>query len=210
MGSNLRNRRKRHDRFYRQAKSERYAARSVFKLQELDRRFRLLGRGQRVLDLGCRPGSWLQYAAERVGPRGFAVGLDRTPLQAALPSHTAVLVGDVFTVSEAELRGALPEGGGSCFQVVLSDMAPDTSGISFTDQVRSTELVLRALEIARCVGCPGGALVAKIFMGEGFNETLAEVKRSYGKVKNVRPEATRKESRELYLVATGLRPAPRP
>ena len=203
--SRLRDKRTRHDGFYKRAKDEKYAARSVYKLEEIDRRFKLFKKGKRVLDLGCRPGSWLQYALERVGPRGFVVGLDRKPLDISLPDNAAMMVGDVLIVDPAELRAGLP-GDGGCFHIVLTDMAPDTSGVAFADQVRSMELFCQALELATKVGCPGGAFVGKLFMGEGFDETLTLVRRRYSKCKTVRPEATRKSSREVYLVAQGLKP----
>jgi 23S rRNA (uridine2552-2'-O)-methyltransferase len=196
--SKLRDRRARHDAYYRRAKSERYAARSVYKLEELDRRFRLLKSGQRVLDLGCRPGSWLQYAAEKVGPRGRVVGLDREPLELDLPAQVRVVVGDLLTIDPALLRGELP-----CFHTVLSDMAPDTTGIAFTDQVRSIELLRRALELSLEVGCAGGSFAGKVLMGDGFDEVVAHAKRTHQRTKTVRPQATRKESTELYLVAVG-------
>ncbi len=198
--SKLRDRRTRHDHFYRRAKQERFAARSVFKLEEIDRRFRLVGPRKRVLDLGCRPGSWLQYVAERVGRDGVVVGLDRTPLEIELPPQARALVGDVMTVEPSSLRGDDV----SCFHLVLSDMAPDTTGVAFADQVRSIELSQRALELAGAVGCPGSNFVCKVFMGEGFADLVADAKRRYGKTKTVRPEATRKSSTEVYLVALGL------
>jgi 23S rRNA (uridine2552-2'-O)-methyltransferase len=200
----LHDRRQRHDAYYRRAKRERYAARSVYKLQEIDERFRLLRAGARVLDLGCRPGSWLQYASERVGPQGCVVGIDRTPLELELPANARVLVGDVLTVTPEALAAPLPDHA-RCFDVVLSDMAPDTSGVAFTDQVRSVELVERALELCELVGCPGGAFVAKIFMGEGFQEVVQRLKQRFEGAKTVRPEATRKASTELYLVGPSRR-----
>ncbi|MCC6749697.1 MAG: RlmE family RNA methyltransferase [Deltaproteobacteria bacterium] len=194
--SRLRDRRTRHDAFYRQAKRDQYAARSVYKLQELDQRFRLLGPGLRVLDLGCRPGSWLQYAAERVGEAGRVVGIDRTAVEVPLPAHVRVEIGDVLEVTPETLLGELP-----CFDVVLSDMAPDTTGIAMTDQARSVALYLRALELAAAVGCSGSSFVGKIFMGEGFEGAVAETKRLYARTKVVRPDATRRISSEHYLVA---------
>ncbi len=202
--SRLRDKRTRHDRYYKRAKDQNYAARSVYKLDEIDRRFKLFKKGKRVLDLGCRPGSWLQFALERIGHKGFAVGLDRQPLDIALPGNAAVVVGDVLQMDPAELRAVLP-GDGGCFHVVLTDMAPDTSGVAFADQVRSVELFCCALDLATQVGCPGGAFVGKLFMGEGFDETLARVRQHYKKCKTVRPDATRKSSREVYLVAQGLK-----
>ena len=200
----LSDRRKRHDPYYRRAKKERFAARSVFKLEEIDRRFRLLKPGQQVLDLGCRPGSWLQYATTRVGPTGHVVGLDRQGHDLELPANATVVVGDVLTLDPDVLRraGAGIEGRVG-FHVVLSDMAPDTSGVPFADQARSVELFLRALDLATLLGRPGGAFVGKVFMGEGFAEAHRKVRDAYAAVKTVRPDATRKESTELYVVGRG-------
>lgn len=204
--SRLRDRKHRRDSYHRRAKDEGYAARSVYKLQEMDRRFRLFKPGRRVLDLGCRPGSWLQYACEKVGDGGHVVGLDRQELSGHVPSNATVVVGDVHQVELDRLMEALPERTRGCFHLVLSDMAPDTTGIAFTDQARSMELFLRALKIARALGCPGsGSFVAKIFMGEGFSEALSQVKESFERVKTVRPGATRKSSTEQYVVGLGLR-----
>jgi 23S rRNA (uridine2552-2'-O)-methyltransferase len=196
MSSRLKDRRRRHDRFYRQAKQRSYAARSAFKLQEIDQRFRLFRPRQRILDLGCRPGSWIQYALERIGPEGRVVGLDREPLNLDLGAQCRIVLGDVMEIEPSALRGDLP-----CFHVVLSDMAPDTSGVAFSDQVRSAALLTRAFEIAGQVGCPKGALVGKVLMGSGFEEAWAEIKRAYARTKIVRPDATRKESTEVYVVA---------
>jgi 23S rRNA (uridine2552-2'-O)-methyltransferase len=198
----LRDRRKRQDRFYRRAKREGYAARSVFKLEQLDERFGLLRAGQRVLDLGCRPGSWLQYACKKVGPGGRVVGVDRQELDAPPPGNAAVVACNVLEVPAQRL---LELAGGGCFDVVLSDMAPDTTGIAFTDQARSVELFLRAIELAAELGCAGGSFVGKVFMGEGFQEAQQQVRTLYARTKNVKPEATRRASSELYVVGTGKR-----
>ena len=203
--SRLRDRHTRHDRFYRKAKSERYAARSVFKLEEIDHRFGLLKPGRRVLDLGCRPGSWLQYASAKVGDKGHVVGLDRQLLEIAVPPNATSLEGDVLNVEPATLRAALPADGGSCFHLVMSDMAPDTTGHAFTDQTRSAELVERAMDLALAVSCPKGSFLAKIFMGQGFQEVITRMRKSFKRVKTVRPEATRSSSREVYLVGLDLK-----
>lgn len=201
--ASLRDRRNRKDSYYRRAKREGFAARSVFKLDELDRRFRLIRPGHRVLDLGCRPGSWLQYAAAHVGTDGFVVGLDREALTETLPDNTIVLVGDVLTLPSHHLRDALPRP--DCFHTVLSDMAPDTTGIPFTDQTRSVELFLRALDLALELGCPKGSFVGKVFMGDGFQPVLEQVRRHFGRTKTVKPDASRKSSSEVYVVGTQRR-----
>jgi 23S rRNA (uridine2552-2'-O)-methyltransferase len=199
MGS-LRDRRKRHDVHFRKAREAGFAARSVFKLEDIDRRFRLIRSGDRVLDLGCRPGSWLQYALGVVGPHGHAVGLDRAPLDRPLPG-ARVLVGDVYTVTDAELLGAE-----RAFDVVLSDMAPDTTGIRATDQARSIALVEEALKRAERLLAPGGAFVAKVFQGPDLASLRKQMGARFSEVHLVKPEASRAASTELYLVARGFAP----
>ena len=201
MGSagTLRNLKGRHDVYYQRAKKEQFAARSVYKLQEIDQRFGLFRPGQRVLDLGCRPGSWLQYAAQRT--HGTLVGLDRQPLQVTIPG-ARILVGDVFVIDAATLRGELPG-----FDVVLSDMAPDTTGVRHLDQARSEALFERALELAEALLGPGGHFVGKLFQGPEWNRLLGRLRARFGETRTVKPESSRKDSIEQYVV--GLRAIPK-
>lgn len=201
MGSagTLRTLKGRHDVYYQRAKKEQFAARSVYKLQEIDQRFGLFRPGQRVLDLGCRPGSWLQYAAQRT--RGTLVGLDRQPLQVAIPG-ARLLVGDVFELDAATLRGELLG-----FDVVLSDMAPDTTGVRHLDQARSEALFERALELAEALLVPGGHFVGKLFQGPEWNRLLGRLRARFGEARTVKPESSRKDSIEQYVV--GLHAAAR-
>jgi 23S rRNA (uridine2552-2'-O)-methyltransferase len=193
MGS-LRDKGKRHDAFFHKAREGGFVARSIFKLEEIDRRFRLLHRGERVLDLGCRPGSWLQYAVKIVGPHGVVVGLDRGPLPQPVPGARA-LVGDVFTTTDQELLGEL-----RAFDVVLSDMAPDTTGIRTTDQARSAALVEEALGRAERLLAPGGGFVAKIFQGPDVTPLRKRMATHFSEVHLVKPEGSRTASTEMYLV----------
>ena len=197
MGS-LRDRGKRHDAFFKKARAEGFVARSVFKLEDLDRRFRLFHPGERVLDLGCRPGSWLQYAKTAVGPQGVVVGLDRQALPAPVPG-TKVLIGDVYTMPDDELLD-----GQRAYDVVLSDMAPDTTGIRATDQARSAALVEEALARAERLLAPGGAFVAKIFQGPDVAVIRKRMATRFSDVQLVKPEASRSSSTELYLVGKGF------
>jgi 23S rRNA (uridine2552-2'-O)-methyltransferase len=192
----------RRDRFHKQAQKAGFRARAVFKLEEIDHKVHLLRPGQRVLDLGCAPGSWLQYARSRVGDAGALVGLDRAPLAQGLPG-ARLLVGDVHTISVAELLGPLP-----AFDVVLTDMAPDTCGIRHVDQARSEALFERALEIAEQVLAPAGGFCGKLFMGPDFKRLVDRCRGRFATVKTVKPESSRSISIEQYVVATGFSPGP--
>lgn len=193
----LGDRRKRHDAFFKRAQKSGFSARSVYKLEEIDRRVKLLKPGARVLDLGCRPGSWLQYARKVCGDAAPLVGIDRTALDAPIPG-ARTLVGDVFTVTSEALRGEL-----EAFDVVLSDMAPDTSGMRALDQARSEALFERALDLARTTLAPRGHFVGKLFQGPDFQRLVLDMRRDFEEVKIIKPEGSRKESIEVYVV--GLR-----
>jgi 23S rRNA (uridine2552-2'-O)-methyltransferase len=197
--SKLRDRRARHDPFHRRARERGYRARSVFKLQEIDDRVDLIPRGARVLDLGCAPGSWLQYASQKAGPGARLVGLDRGPVEMALPG-TRLVVGDVRDIDPAELVGDL-----GAFDVVLSDMAPDTTGVRHVDQLRSEALFERALEIAEAVLAPGGNFVGKLFQGPAFQELVKRCRSEFDKMKIIKPKGSRSASIEQYLVGRGFR-----
>lgn len=196
----LHDRQARHDAAYGKAKASGFAARAVFKLEELDQRFKLLAPGRRVLDLGCWPGSWLQYAAQRVGEDGLVVGIDRRQVEIALPAWAHARVADV----ESLRPEALVEEFGR-FDTVLSDLAPQTTGDRGTDQYRSEVLTGRALDLARATLRPGGHFAAKVFVGGGFKALLDEVKASFGEARSYHPKATRAGSIEQYVVGRGLK-----
>ena len=200
MGSagSLRDRAGRHDHFYDRARKERFAARSVYKLLEIDERYHLFPparRGLRVLDLGCRPGSWLQYVARRTGDTAVLVGVDREPLNVTI-ANSRILVGDVFAIQPEALRGEL-----TGFDVVLSDMGPDTSGIRHMDQARSEALFERALELAEALLVPGGHFVGKLFQGPDFPKLLKRCRAGFAEARTVKPQGSRKDSIEQYIVA---------
>ena len=155
---------------------------------------KLLRGGQRVLDLGAFPGSWTQYAASRVGPKGKVLAIDIQENRATFPPNVEVRTADVLKIDPADL---------GTFDVVISDMAPSTSGQKALDQARSFELFTMALAIARRVLVPGGSFVAKIFQGGDFPEAQKAVRETFEQTKIIRPEATRSESYETFLI--GLR-----
>lgn len=187
----------RRDHFHRKAKKQGYRARAVFKLEAIDQKVRLLARGARVLDLGCAPGSWLQYARRRVGPTGHLVGIDRAPLAEAIPG-ARLLVGDVMDIDPRDLLGDLLH-----FDVVLSDMAPDTTGVRHVDQARSEVLFERALDIAEETLCSGGHFVGKLFQGPDFQSLVKRCRQRFAAVKIIKPEASRARSIEQYIVGRG-------
>jgi 23S rRNA (uridine2552-2'-O)-methyltransferase len=187
------------DHFGHQAKRDGYPARSVYKLQEIDRRSQLLRRGQRVLDLGAAPGSWTLYAAERVGREGKVVGIDLNDARIGLPSHVSFRALDVFKFD------ALAELGPGSFDVVLSDMAPHTSGQRHRDQFLSYELYARALAIATDVLVPGGSFVGKIFQGPELEEARKATRATFESVRTIKPDASRSESYEIFLLGQNRR-----
>jgi 23S rRNA (uridine2552-2'-O)-methyltransferase len=243
-GSGRENPYRRPDHFTKQAKEQGFPARSVFKLEEIDRRVGLLKQGQRVLDLGAAPGSWALYAAQRIGGRGFLVAIDLKPLAQALPRNARFLQADAFAIDPRELAAATPEPSGvsppaggtavpgalgedpdrapraapvapsgeppapaSLFDVVLSDMAPSTTGTRSADQAQSFELFTRALTLAGELLKNGGSFVGKIFMGPDYPEAQRRLRALFEEVRGIRPEGTRASSFETFLV--GLRRRPR-
>jgi 23S rRNA (uridine2552-2'-O)-methyltransferase len=183
------------DHYTRQAKKEQYPARSVYKLQEIQQKFKLIRPGQGVLDLGCAPGSWTLYASKLVGGRGRVVGVDLKPVSGKLPVNVVVYTGDVF--DEAAEFWSRMEGR---FDLVLSDMAPGTTGSSSVDAARSFYLCEAALDVARKRLKVGGGFVCKIFQGEEFEQMVAAVKDAFNQQKIFKPQSCRKASKEIYII----------
>lgn len=198
---------RRQDHFARKAKAEGKPARSVYKLEEIDAKVRLLHPGQRVLDLGASPGSWTQYAADKVGPQGEVVAYDLKPLAVTLGGNVTFTVGDVFELGRE--RGPLSPGSHvGTFDVVLSDMAPSTMGHQKTDALRSMALCEQALFIAQQLGRRGSALVVKALEGGEVPQLVLSMRKTYKKVTRLRPKATRKESTEIFLIGLDKIEAP--
>jgi 23S rRNA (uridine2552-2'-O)-methyltransferase len=185
------------DHFTRAAKQQGYPARSVFKLEEIDRRIRLLKGGQRVLDLGATPGSWSLYVTQKIGSNGHLLAVDLEPLQVPLPGNATFIQGDALSLDNEALALHAP------YDIVLSDMAPRTTGNRLGDQTRSFELFMRALGVAEKLLKPGGAFVGKIFMGEDFMNAKKAVQRLFTEERAIKPEGTRSSSYELFLIGLG-------
>lgn len=195
------------DRFFKQAKADGFRARSAYKLDEIQKRFRLLRQGNRVLDLGAAPGGFCQIAAQAVGPTGFVLGVDLEPIP-SLPKPVVTWVADAFT---PELLARLRSEGRAPYHAVLSDLAPKTSGIRGSDEARSLALSERALSLALEVLVPGGCFVVKVFMGGDFEGFHKLCKDAFEQVKVVKPEASiARHSKEVYVVGQKVREAARP
>ncbi len=193
------------DPYRRRAREAGYVSRAVFKLKAMDARFHLVRRGQRVLDLGCSPGSWLQYLGERVGPQGLVLGVDVKPPAVSLKPPLDFLAGDVQSLDLAALREKAPS-----FDLVVSDLAPATSGIREVDESRSLALARAALAAARQLLRPGGHFLVKVFEGPDLPQLVAEVGQVFAEVHRAKPAGSRAASRELYLVGLKKKGAPPP
>lgn len=189
------------DPFVHRARREGRRSRAVYKLEELDRRDRLLRRGATVVDLGAAPGGWSQYAAQRVGPAGRVVALD---LLAMEPLQGVEFIRGDFT-TDAVLQQLLDTLDSAGADLVMSDMAPNISGMRAVDQPRSMYLAELAFDLATQVLKSGGSLVTKVFMGEGFEELVRASRGRFANVNVRKPAASRAESREIYIVARGFR-----
>ncbi len=189
------------DEYVKRAQQAGYRSRAVFKLLEIQEKDRLLAPGMRVADLGAAPGGWSQIAARLVGERGHLVAMDLLPMD-PLPGVTFIQGDFREEAALAQLRDAL---GGEPLDLVLSDMAPNMSGTA-ADQPRLMYLCELALDFAVQQLKPGGVLVIKVFQGEGFDDFLKTLRRHFRQVASRKPKSSRRESRELYLVARGFVP----
>lgn len=185
------------DRFFKKAKEENFAARSVYKLQEIDQKYKLFKPNQLVLDLGASPGSWSQYASQKVGAAGRVLGVDLSPVEVKL-GNASFIQADLRDLNLEQIfqeHGFHPP-----FDIVLSDMAPKTTGIRLTDQARSMELCELALDIAKRFLKPNGHFICKLFHSDDFTTLRDAIKKDFGRFEAVKPESTRKISKEIFLV----------
>jgi 23S rRNA (uridine2552-2'-O)-methyltransferase len=174
----------------------------VFKLKEAQNKFHLIKKGDRVLDLGCSPGSWLLYAAELTGKRGRVLGIDLKAVRIKIPPQAETLTADILTIDRAWID---KQKLGDRFNVVLSDMAPATTGNKALDAARSFQLCQAALNIAEMALQPGGSFICKIFQGEEFKEFSDIVRNRFKHHKIFKPRSSRKESNEIFIVGMGFK-----
>ncbi len=188
------------DHYTQKARKDHFPARSVFKLQEIQQKVNLIQKGNSVLDLGCSPGSWLMLAATLTGPAGNVIGIDLKPVTVSLPSHVRVFIADMLALPD-EISDAI----GREFHVVISDMAPSTTGSKSVDATRSFDLSQAALTTAQNRLLPGGAFVCKIFQGEDFNQFIQRIKSLFNLHRIFKPQSSRKASREIYIIGLNKR-----
>jgi 23S rRNA (uridine2552-2'-O)-methyltransferase len=187
------------DFYFKKAKKENYPARSVYKLEEAQKKYRFLKQGQRVVDFGCHPGSWSLYAADIVGPNGLVVGVDlqKTNLSGQ-KGHAEMhcLCYDVYADDMVDRLQKICPG----FHVVLSDMAPRTTGNQYSDHQHSLRLVRRLLALCRSLLHENGSFYCKVFQGEDFPDFVEECRVVFETVKVVKPDSSRRESREVFVL----------
>lgn len=188
------------DHYFKKAKEQNFAARSVFKLEEIDKKWKLFRPGQTILDLGASPGSWSQYASQKVGEKGRVLGVDLSPVTVKLKNAVFIQA----DLRDLELEAIFQEHGFTPpFDIVMSDMAPKTTGIRITDQARSMELCELALDVARRFLKKDGHFVCKLFHSDDFSALRNEIKKSFNKFDAIKPDSTRKISKEIFLVGIG-------
>ena len=189
------------DEFVQKSQKEGFRSRAVYKLQEIQERDRLIKPGQLVVDLGAAPGGWSQYAVQLVGAKGRVVAMDILPMDPI--DEVSFIQGDFREESVlAQLQELLE---GSKVDLVISDMAPNVTGMAVVDQPRSMYLCELALDFVRDCLKPGGGMAVKVFQGEGFDQYMRDLRAVFNKVVTRKPKASRPKSREVYLVATGFK-----
>ena len=186
------------DHLTRRAKNENYPARSVYKLEEIQNKFKIMKKNDQVIDLGCAPGSWLLFAAKKVGNQGKVFGIDLKPIKIKLPENVVAIKDNILNLDNESF---LDKNTG--FNAILSDMAPATTGRKDVDALRSFELCRMALKVAECFLVQNGNFVCKIFQGNDFNEFQKKVKSKFRECKIFKPESCRKQSKEIYIIAKG-------
>ena len=182
------------DHYFHKARKDGYVARSAYKLEEIDQRHQLLKRGQKVLDLGCAPGSWLQYTSRQIGESGRLLGIDLQAVAISLPPQVEVLQADIYKLNRSGAWWENP------FDVILSDMAPKTTGVRSADADRSYALNQYALWLAEQHLSKGGCLLVKAFQGAPLQQLQQEFRQMFTEVKICKPKSSRSESVEVFLL----------
>lgn len=191
------------DHFFHKAKKDNFLARSVYKLEEIDERFKILGKGDQIIDLGYHPGSWIQYASEKIGKDGLVIGSDIKEINNKLLnlSNVRLFQKDVFTIKDMAELGVSDQ-----FDVVLSDMAPNTTGIQSVDQIRSLNLVEMVFSLLPLFLKPGGNLVIKVFESNDAQVFLKSQRKHFVDFHNLRPKSVRSVSKEYFVIGKIFRP----
>ncbi|OGL39659.1 MAG: hypothetical protein A3C43_03225 [Candidatus Schekmanbacteria bacterium RIFCSPHIGHO2_02_FULL_38_11] len=189
------------DSYWRRAKKEGYRSRASYKLIELNEKFKLLKRGDRVLDVGCAPGGWMQVALEIVGEKGFVYGVDIEKVESFHKSNAEIIIADI---SKAKGRELILNKADGMLDAIISDIAPHTTGVKIADQAKSLELSKEAFRISKILLKESGNFLVKIFQGSDIKKFLEELKLNFREVKITKPEATRKGSAEVYIVGKGF------
>jgi 23S rRNA (uridine2552-2'-O)-methyltransferase len=192
------NPRARPDHYANLARKDKYPARSVYKLKEIEKKYNLIKPGHVVLDLGCAPGSWLLYACQKVGASGLVIGIDLKALEIEAPKNANIFQSDINEL-DTEIWEVIDRG----VDVVLSDMAPSTTGRKEVDAARSHQLCEMALYASDRSLRPGGAFVCKIFQGSDFKKFTESVKARFETMKIFKPASCRKDSKEIYVIGMG-------
>ena len=186
------------DHLTQRAKNENYPARSVYKLEEIQNKFQVLKKKDMVLDLGCAPGSWLLYAAKKIGNQGKVFGIDLKQIQIQLPENVVAIKDNILNMDNGSVFDEKTR-----FNTILSDMAPATTGRKDVDALRSFDLCNMALKVADDFLLKNGNFVCKIFQGNDFNAFQKNVKSKFKDCKIFKPESCRKQSKEIYIIAKG-------
>ena len=184
------------DFFYHQAKNRGAVARSVFKLEEMNQKYRLIKKKDRVMDIGAAPGSWIQYVSTIVGPEGFILGVDLAELHIAIPPHVTFLQQNILDMSPVDIFNSYGQ-----FDLVISDVAPKTTGHRVVDQSRSMELCHHGFMIAKQCLKKNGHFICKMYQSENTKELTNELKSEFANVSIQKPESSRKESWEVFIMA---------
>jgi 23S rRNA (uridine2552-2'-O)-methyltransferase len=183
------------DYYFKKAKQDKYPARSVYKLEEIDNKCRLIKKDIKILDIGCSPGSWSQFMLKKIG-RGSILGIDINNSIRIEDTRFTFMPGNIFDIESSRIQKYI-----QAFDLITSDAAPNTTGDSFIDSQKSLNIVKRVFQIARDTLKPGGSVVAKVFQGEDLKAFVDGLKEDFSRVTLFKPKSSRKESREIFLIA---------